>query len=286
MAWQRKTPFGYEIIGGIIRPHPAGSEAVRYIFSQYLAGASLQTVAERMTARGPRYHEHSAAWNKNMVKHILENPKYTGADGCPALVSAGDFAEAQRLRAERNTYAPLPAEIRPIQAKAVCGLCGGRMSRGSRSHGRVHWKCQNESCGQTVSLSDEALAERTERCLRELARSPELLAAPEAERPAPDLEAVRLQNELTLALNRGENPETIQKLSFSLAARRYAQLPDPTPAHRLEQLRARLERGRTDGDTLAELFDLAVKSVRSTPESVDLELKNRIIISEMEAQSA
>ena len=81
MAWQRKIPFGYMICGGLILPHPQEADAVRYIFGQYLAGASLLTIAEGMTRQDIRYHQHTAEWNKNMVKRILENAKYTGADG-------------------------------------------------------------------------------------------------------------------------------------------------------------------------------------------------------------
>ena len=158
MAWQRKIPFGYEIRGGQLRPHPQEGDAVRYIFGQYLAGASLLAIAEGMTGRGPRYHQHTPEWNKHMVKRVLENARYTGADGYPPLVSGEDFAAVQDQRGARNTYAPLPAETRPIQAKAVCGLCGAKLIRGHRTHGRVHWKCQNADCGQSVSLSDETLA--------------------------------------------------------------------------------------------------------------------------------
>ena len=119
MAWQRKTPFGYMIRDGLIQPHPQETDTVRYIFGQYLAGASLLAIAEDMTRQGIRYHSHTAAWNKNMVKRILENSKYIGADNWPRLVPDEDFAAAQRLRTERNTYAPLPTDIRPIQGKVV-----------------------------------------------------------------------------------------------------------------------------------------------------------------------
>ena len=40
----------------------------------------------------------------------------------------GMAAAAQGQRGERNTYAPLPAEIKPIQGKAVCGLCGAKLA--------------------------------------------------------------------------------------------------------------------------------------------------------------
>ena len=150
MAWQRKIPFGYMIRGGVVQPNPQETDAVKYIFGRYQAGASLLTIAEEMTRQGVRYHQHTAQWNKNMVKRILENVKYTGADGWPRLVSAEDFAAVQRQRTQRNTYAPLAAEIQLIQGKTVCAQCGGRMARGTRSHGRVHWKCQDPDCGQSI----------------------------------------------------------------------------------------------------------------------------------------
>lgn len=206
MAWQRKIPFGYIIEGGITRPYPREADAVRYIFAQYLAGFSLLAIAEDMTRQGPRYHQHTPAWNKNMVKRVLENQKYIGAEGYPPLVSNEDFAAARCQRSSRNTYAPLSAEIRPILGKMVCAQCGGKLARGTRSHGRVQWRCRD--CGQSVSISDEALTEMVEKRLRELSQVPHLLTAPESQQAGPDLDAVRLQNELTLALNRGsESPE-------------------------------------------------------------------------------
>ena len=287
MAWQRKIPFGYEIRDGQIRPHPQEGEAVRHIFGQYLAGASLLTIAEGMTGRGPRYHQHTPEWNKHMVKRVLENARYTGTDGYPPLVSGADFAAAREQRGARNTYAPLPAGIRPIQDKAVCGLCGARQIRGHRTHGRVHWKCQNADCGQSVSLSDETLAAMVERRLRALARMPHLLTAPEPQRAASGLDAIRRQNELTQALNRGgESSRYMKSLILAAAAQRYSQIPDPTPAHRLGQLRARLEEGSADGETLSALLEAAVRAVRLSPGgTVKLELASGRSITEEKEES-
>lgn len=288
MAWQRKIPFGYEIRGGQIRPHPQEADAVRYIFGQYLAGASFLAIAQDMAGQGVRYHSHTAEWNKNMVKRILENTRYTGADNWPRLVSDEDYAAAQRQREGRNTYAPLAVEIRPIQGKAVCGLCGGRMVRGTRSHGLVHWRCQNPDCGRNISLSDEALAGLVDVRLRELVQAPHLLTAPEPQRAGMDMDAVRLQNELTQALNRGsESPEYITTLALAVTAQRYSQLPDPTPAHGLERLRARLEEGPIDAAALTALLSTAVEAVRLCPgKTVELELVNGKLISEEKEESA
>ena len=288
MAWQRKIPFGYLIRDGLLQPHPQEAHTVRYIFGQYLAGASLLSIAESMTQQGIRYHQHTAESNKIMVKRILENTKYTGAEGYPRLVSDEDFAAAQHQRTARNTYAPLAAEIRPISGMVVCARCGGRMARGTRSRGRVHWKCQGPDCGQTVSISDEALAGLVDGRLRELAQAPHLLIIPEPRQTGVDIKAVRLQNELTLALNRGaESPDYVKTLALNLAAQRYSRHPDPTPAHELEQLRVRLEQGPANADTLASLLSTAVWAVRLTPEkNVELELVNGGIITDAKEESA
>lgn len=288
MAWQRKIPFGYMIQGGVTQLHPQEADAVRYIFGQYLAGASLLAIAEDMTRQGIRYHQHTAAWNKNMVKRILENAKYIGADSYPPLVPDEDFAAAQRQRSDRNTYTPLAAEIRPLLNKMVCVQCGGRLARGTRSHGRVQWRCQEPDCGQSVFISDKALAEMVNGRLRELSQTFHLLTIPEPQQTDPNLEAVRLQNELTLALNRGgESPDYIKSLALAATVQRYSQLPDPTPAHELERLRTRLERGSADADALSALMTTSVRAVRlASNKTVELELVNGTIITEKKEESA
>ena len=50
---------------GAIKVHPEEAETVRYIFGQYLAGASMLTIAESMTRQGVRYRQHTSEWNKN-----------------------------------------------------------------------------------------------------------------------------------------------------------------------------------------------------------------------------
>lgn len=288
MAWQRKIPFGYIIEGGVTLPHPQEADAARYIFGQYLAGSSLLAIAEDMTRQGPRYHQHTPAWNKNMVKRVLENQKYIGAESYPPLVSNEDFAAAQRQRFDRNTYAPLSAEIRSILDKTVCARCGGKLARGTRSHGRVQWRCQEPDCSQSVALSDEALAKMVSGRLQELSQASHLLTASEPQQAEPNLESIRLQNELTLALNRGsESPEYIKPLILTAAVQRYNQLPDPTPTHALEGLQTRLEQGPVNAGIRSALLTTAVRAVRlSSDKTVALELVNGTIITEEKEESA
>lgn len=113
----RKLPFGYKMhMGEIIRNEPEAKVA-QDIFLQYTLGASLKEIAEQMNKTGPVYDE-GKSWNKNMVARILENPKYTGADGYPRIVDIKLFEAASE---KRQTKQRLP-ERTPAQ-KALKRIC-------------------------------------------------------------------------------------------------------------------------------------------------------------------
>lgn len=152
MAWQRKIPFGYQVQNGRINCHPEEAELVRAIFSRYLLGGSYSQIADEMARQGVRYHQHTAQWNKHMVKRILENERYLGMDGYPQLVTDEEFLAVRLRRGEQNTYAPCPSEIIPIRDKAVCALCGEKMARDTKSRGRPRWRCKIQSAAAVYIL--------------------------------------------------------------------------------------------------------------------------------------
>lgn len=119
MASYRKLPFGYRMERGEIQEHPVEAEAVRDIFRRYLAGASFAALAERLRDDGPAY-DGDKRWNKNMVARILENAKYTGSGGFPAVIQTEDF---QRVQAQRKSKTAPPSKT-PAQ-KELRRLCGG-----------------------------------------------------------------------------------------------------------------------------------------------------------------
>ena len=199
MAWQRKIPFGYQVQNGRINCHPEEAELVRAIFSRYLLGGSYSQIADEMTQQGVRYHQHTAQWNKHMVKRILENERYLGMDGYPQLVTDEEFLAVRLRRGEQNTYAPCPSEIIPIRDKAVCALCGEKMARDTKSRGRPRWRCKNPECGGSVYLDDSIILERVVQKLKVLAHSPECIRLPKAAPASTD--ALRIENELALCFN-------------------------------------------------------------------------------------
>jgi len=275
MAWKRKIPFGYRIQNGKPAVYLQEAQAVRNIFNRYLAGASYSQIAAEMTQHGPRYHQYTEVWNKHMVKRILENAAYLGDGAYPQLMEADTLMAVRLQRAERTTYAPCPETLRPIRVKLQCAKCGAQMTRGTKdAQGCPRWVCVNESCIQNVYIEDGELQEQVTLRLRELAAMPRLLTMPQST-ASPSADALRLERELTLSLNRGETGELVKAMALAVAAESYASLADPIPAHRMERLRHRLQSGPADAPLLAELLDVAVKGIHlgKGPE-VALELVN------------
>ncbi|WP_297871710.1 hypothetical protein [uncultured Oscillibacter sp.] len=209
------------------------------------------------------YHRHTSQWNKHMVKRILENGKYLGTGVYPRLISDEEFLAVQIQREDKTDYIPCPTELSPIREKAVCAVCGSRIARDTKSHGRPRWVCTSPDCGAIVHISDEEVLKRVSQRLRQLANSPDLLTPPPTLEAVPSADALRIQNELNVCFNRSDiNPDYMKTLIFAAAAERYAVLPDLTPVHDIEALRKRLETGPANGSDLRELLAKAVKAVR------------------------
>ena len=278
MAWQRKTPFGYMVQGGETVLCPVEADAVQSIFTRYLAGASYGRIADEMSKGNVPYHQHTRQWNKHMVKRILENGKYLGTGGYPRLVSDEDFLAVQLQREDKTDYAPCPAGLRPIREKAVCAVCGSRITRDTKSHGRPRWVCPD--CGAIIHINDETVQELVSQRLRQLADAPDLLTQPPTPEAVPSLDALRIQNELNLCFNRSDiNPDYMKTLIFAAAAEQYAVLPDLTPVHDMEVLRDRLKTGCVNDSDLQELLAKAVKAVRiGGQDYIELELTNGTMI--------
>lgn len=262
MAWQRSIPFGYCMEHAVIRSDPEEAEAVKHIFSLYSSGHSLDRIAKAMTASGPRYHKEKDQWNIGMVKRILENRKYLGDEGYPAIIEDEIYQQVQRLKEKKTLYSPCPSVIAAAKDKAVCNECGETMKRTPVGHGIAQWQCQNPQCLNIVRFSDDELSRRIEHCLQMAAKAPEALKK-DAPQPAyQTIETIRLENEFRTSLNRnGENPEYLKTLIFALAAEKYALLPDDSLSHRMRSLCWNAIGETPDRTALLEILNGAVSAV-------------------------
>ena len=101
----RKQPFGYRVVMGEIALHPQESKLVEYIFQQYLAGATYNTLVEELREQSIPYDE-GKLWNKNMVARILEDSRYTGERGYPPVIDREALENTLEKRSAKQTAAP------------------------------------------------------------------------------------------------------------------------------------------------------------------------------------
>lgn len=109
----RKQPFGYRMTLGEITILPEEAELVRFIFQGYSMGATLGELTKALCRQEIPYYE-GRTWNKNMVSRILEDGRYIGGKGYPALIEP----EQLRVAAEKRTARARPRR-RPCGGSAA-----------------------------------------------------------------------------------------------------------------------------------------------------------------------
>lgn len=151
MGKNRTIPFGYMMQNGIMTTNPAEVLAVLTIFSEYMAGKSLNAIAKNM---GVPYSD-KVGWNKNMVKRVLENEKYLGNETYPQLISEDVFrAVNERKSAKATSLCIVPDELQEVRNLTVCKECGKRLFRTKAEL----WDCRNGSCHPFLfKVTDEML---------------------------------------------------------------------------------------------------------------------------------
>jgi len=104
MAKNRRIPFGYQMVKGVITTNPIEVYVVSKIFAEYLKGKSLLEIAKELQAENiPYYPCESNIWNKNMIKRILENDKYLGTELYPQIISHDIYHRANNKKLKKAT---------------------------------------------------------------------------------------------------------------------------------------------------------------------------------------
>lgn len=195
----RTIPFGYMMRNGEIQPKPTESKAVQNIFQAYLNGSSLLAIANWMSSQGIPYNGIDFVWNKNMIKRILENEKYLGRNGYPAIIDEDMFCRANmRKKIKSTTVVEISEELQAIRSLTYCAECGHRISRiGGNTHSEK-WDCRNPECSRfSHRITDQMLIGIIVAVLNTVIANPNLLDADaEISRYTPSIEITRQQNEI------------------------------------------------------------------------------------------
>ncbi|MDE5885388.1 MAG: recombinase family protein [Oscillospiraceae bacterium] len=218
----RRIVFGYSMENGRITVNPSEVLAVLTIFSQYLAGESMKSIASQMKVP---YRDDATIWNKNMVKRILENEKYLGKDGFPQLISEEIFQAVNQKRVKKATsLCVIPRELQEIRNLTFCKECGRKLFRKGGNTRSERWDCYNPECSQfDFRLTDHMLTGAVLNILNMVITNQNLLQIHEnVINYVPDSNVIRLKNEINHMLDNPQiDEERIKSVIFRLAEMKY-----------------------------------------------------------------
>ena len=217
MSKNRTIPFGYMMQNGIITTNSAEVLAVLTIFSEYMAGKSLNIIAKNM---GVPYSD-KVGWNKNMIKRVLENEKYLGNETYPQLISEDIFrAVNERKSAKATSLCIVPEELQEVRSLTVCRECGKRLFRTKAEL----WDCRNGSCHLFIfKLTDEMLTGAILNIMNTVITNPALIEVEaNVSEYIPTSEILCKQAEINRAIDNGtKTTEEIRNDIFRLAELKY-----------------------------------------------------------------
>lgn len=207
MKKNRNIPFGYTMQKGEIIAEPTESQAVKDIFKLYLDGKSMSEIARQMSISQISYNGITFDWNKNMVKRILENEKYLGKDGYPALIDNETFNRANARKKSRATSVnEISEELQIIRSLTYCKECGHRLSRIGGNTQTDKWDCRNPECSRfNYRLTDNMIKDILLHILNAVIANPDLLDTDsEISGYTPSIKVKCQQNELNRLM---DNPQ-------------------------------------------------------------------------------
>ena len=188
----RKNLYGYRIENGALAVCPEEAAVVERVATLYRAGASYQGIADALNKENIPFSQEAPLWNKHKVKRLLENPRYTGADGYPPILDEGTFRAVQeQIRSKTEGYAVKEKRLALMPKDHLRCPCGGALQRHGGTNQRrdtLYLKCT--ACGALTTILDEDLLAKVSRQMTEHNRPDETSYVPSGE-------VVRLTNAST-----------------------------------------------------------------------------------------
>lgn len=168
------VPFGYVLQDGKIAVDEERANLVQRIFSDYLAGRSMEEIAGWLNEKNilVRIGWANRKWDRNAISYILSNERYIGnslwqktyaTDNLPTryirnhgeraqyyaerthppIIAPETFQAAQALRKRRRDKCTSDAQSQksPLQMKIYCGVCGTVFKR-HKCGETTYWVCR------------------------------------------------------------------------------------------------------------------------------------------------
>lgn len=179
MKKTRYIPYGYTIRDGRTVIEHNEADKIRYIFDEYIKGASLKDLAEDLTLRKVPYTEKTDVWDKARIARIIDNAKYLGDDEYDPIIDEDTFEYAVNAKAarQRNTVEKECQGIALMRNRVKCAKCGSVMVRRvcSKRNIKESWTCTNSECGWRLRISDGDLLLKVTLLMNRIIENTELM---------------------------------------------------------------------------------------------------------------
>lgn len=146
-------PFGYDYdpTQGILVPN-ADADKVRYIYDKYLAGGSLQTIADQL---GLKYEKvaYNILTRKSNAGYIVYNgEEYKGRH--EPIISLETYEQAMEMLAVRSAKKLVSKSAHLLTGLCVCGKCGAKMRYAPWGKGQHKLVCYSQQTSKPYLIKD------------------------------------------------------------------------------------------------------------------------------------
>lgn len=235
---KRNIPFGYRYQNGVITTHPQEVAMLKRIFSAYQKGMSLLEIASRLNDEKIEYQPGITGWNKSRIMRLIEDKRYTGKGGFPAIINEETHHAMVEIKAQKNTQhrTDRTSEIFHIDVPVICPECGKEMVR---RHDSRFKKCQQRwicsTCRTAIHEADSALLDDITVLLNRVIVNPGLVQIPAVDESM-SVQTLKAENEITRTLDTLDyDKDTVRKKMLECVSLKYADIDSaPYIAHRLK----------------------------------------------------
>ena len=238
---KRNIPFGYQYQNGTIITHPQEVTVLNRIFSEYQKGMSLLEIASCLNDENIEYQPGVTGWNKSRIMRLIEDERYTGKDGFPAIIDERIHQATVEMKAQKNTQhsTDRSAEVFHIEVPVICPACGSEMNRRHDSRFKKcqqRWICSNADCRTVIHKADSHLLDDITVLLNQLIVNPELVQIPVESAHEPSAPVHKAENEIARILDTLDyDKNTLRKKMLECVSLKYADIGSASYiAHRLK----------------------------------------------------
>ena len=224
----RYIPYGYTMRNGRTVIAQEEAAVIREIFSSYISGASLQSIADLLTVQKIPYSERTDVWDKARIARIISNAKYIGEGEYDPIIDEEQYEEAAAVKTarQRNTFKKNLEGINLLRDRVRCAACGAPMRRRVSNKHRIResWECTNADCGERIRISDSHLLEKVTILMNRIIANSYLLIPRPKKRKELSAEAQRINREIDAELERDDPSDALIIVkTIEMAERLYAE---------------------------------------------------------------